>query len=130
MLVPIGDIKVKKRIRKEMGDIAALANSMKRFGQISPILITKKNVLIAGGRRLEAARSLGWRTINATIAEIPDELSKLEYELEENFQRRDFTPGEAAEAAKKIQRLRNPSIFRRIFNAIRRFIKRLFKIED
>ena len=130
MLVPINDIKVKKRIRKEMGDISALAESMKRFGQISPILITKKNVLIAGGRRLEAARSLGWMTINAVVAEIPDELTRLEYEQEENIQRRDFTAEEAAEVAKKIHRLKNPSLLRRILNAIVRFFKKLFRIED
>jgi len=129
MLVQINDIKVKKRIRKDMGDIAALADSMKRFGQISPILITKNNVLIAGGRRLEAARNLGWSTINAVVAEIPDELSKLEYELEENIQRRDFTQTEANEAAKRIYRLRNPSLFRRIIAAIVKFFRRLFMIE-
>ena len=130
MLIPIKDIKVKKRLRKDMGDIAALAESMKRFGQISPILITKKNVLIAGGRRLEAARTLGWASINAVVAEIPDELSKLEYELEENIQRRDFSPAEAREALEKIERLRNPSLFRRVINSIVRFFKRLFRIKD
>jgi ParB family chromosome partitioning protein len=130
MLVPIEDIKVKERIRKDMGDISGLADSMKRFGQISPILITKKNVLIAGGRRLEAARSLGWRTINAVVAEIPDELTRLEYEVEENFQRRDFTAEETEEAIKKLQRLQNPSWFRRILNGIIKFFKRLFRIEE
>ena len=127
MLVPIEKIKVKKRIRKEMGDIAALAESMRRFGQICPILITKKNVLIAGERRLEAARRLGWSNINAVVAEIPDELTRMEYELEENIQRRDFSLAEAQEAAGKIERLRNPPFFRRIINAIVRFFKRLFK---
>jgi len=129
MLVQINDIKVKKRIRKDMGDIAALADSMKRFGQISPILITKNNVLIAGGRRLEAARSLGWSTINAVVAEIPDEVSKLEYELEENIQRRNFSQTETIEAAKRIYSLRNPSLFRRIITAIAGFFRRLFRIE-
>ena len=129
MLVQISDIKVKKRIRKDMGDIAALADSMKRFGQISPILITKNNVLIAGGRRLEAARSLGWNTINAVVAEIPDEVTKLEYELEENIQRRDFSQTETAEAVTRIFRLSNPSLFRRIIAAIAGFFKRLFRIE-
>ena len=129
MLVPINDIKVKRRIRKDMGDIAALADSMKRFGQISPILITKKNVLIAGGRRLEAARTLGWSTINAVVAEIPDELSQLEYELEENIQRRNFNQTETAEAVERIFRLRNPSRFRRIIDAIVKFFRRLFRIE-
>jgi len=130
MLIPISDIKVKKRIRKNMGDINALADSMKRFGQICPIIITRKNILIAGGRRLEAARLLGWRTINAVISEIPAGLSQLEYEVEENFQRRDFSKEEAEDAARKIHRMQNPSIFRRMLNAIIRFFKWIFKIED
>ena len=129
MLVPIEDIKVKKRVRKEMGDIAALADSMKRFGQISPILITKKNVLVAGGRRLEAARSLGWRTINAVEVDISDELTKLEYEREENIQRQDFSGEETDEVNRKIQRLKNPPLILRIINTIIRFFKRLFKLD-
>ena len=127
MLVRIEDIKVKKRIRKEMGDISALADSMKRFGQISPILINQKNFLIAGERRLEAARSLGWNSINAAIAEIPDDLTILEYEIEENLQRMGFTKEEFEEAHRKLDRLRNPSLFRRMLAAIKRFFKRLFK---
>ena len=127
MLVSIDDIKVKKRVRKEMGDISALADSMKRFGQISPIVITKTNVLIAGGRRLEAARSLGWTSIDAVVAEISDELTMLEYELEENAQRKNFTPVEEEDASQKIYSLQNPSFFRRIINAIKGFFKKIFK---
>ena len=130
MLVPIEDIKVKKRLRKEMGDISALADSLKRFGQINPVVITKRNVLVAGERRLEAARSLGWRTINAVVADISDELTMVEYELEENAQRLDFSKEEAEEAARKIHRLQNPSFFKRILNALRKFFRRLFKLDD
>jgi len=130
MQVPIKDIIVKKRIRKDMGDIEGLAESLKRYGQITPIVISKKNTLIAGGRRLEAAKHLGWRTINAIISETTDELSRLELEVEENVQRRDFTMDEVAEATKKIYRLQNPGLFRRILDAIMRFFKWLFKIGD
>jgi ParB family chromosome partitioning protein len=130
MQVPVDDIKVKRRIRKEPGDIESLAESLRVFGQINPIVITPKNVLIAGHRRLEAARALGWRTINAVIMEFPDALSRLEYEVEENIQRLDFTPQEVAEATRKIYRLKNPGFFRRLFNAIIRFFKWLFRIED
>jgi ParB family chromosome partitioning protein len=130
MQIPIEDIVVKKRIRKDLGDIASLADSFKRFGQLSPIVINKKNILIAGGRRLEAAKSLGWRTINAVIIEAPGELAKLEMEIEENIQRRDFTAGELSEAAKKIYRLKNPGFFRRVLNALIRFFKKLFRIEE
>jgi ParB family chromosome partitioning protein len=130
MQVPVKDIIVRKRIRKNMGDITILAESLKRHGQISPIVISKKNVLIAGGRRLEAAKSLGWRTINAVILENSTELSRLELEIEENTQRRDFSMDELADATKKLYRLQNPGILRRIWNALVRFFKWLFKIED
>jgi len=113
-----------------MGDIETLAESLKHHGQISPITISKKNVLIAGGRRLEAAKSLGWRTINAVILENSTELSRLELEIEENTQRRDFSIEELADATKKLYRLQNPGFFRRIFNAIVRFFKWLFRIES
>ena len=130
MQVPIKDIVVRKRIRKDMGDIEGLAESLKRYGQISPIVISKTNVLIAGGRRLEAAKHLGWRTINAIISESSNELARLELEVEENIQRRDFNMEEVAEATKRIYNLQNPGFFRRILNAIARFFKWLFKIGD
>jgi ParB family transcriptional regulator, chromosome partitioning protein len=130
MQVPINDIILKKRIRKNMGDIETLAESLKRHGQISPIVISRKNVLIAGGRRLEAAKSLGWRTINAVILEKSTELSRLELEIEENIQRRDFTMEELADATKKLYHMQNPGFFRRICNAIVRFFKWLFRIQD
>ncbi|MDR2135740.1 MAG: ParB N-terminal domain-containing protein [Treponema sp.] len=128
MQVPIKDIVVKKRVRQDMGDIGALAESLKKFGQISPIVISKKNVLIAGGRRLEAAKSLGWRNIGAVIADIPEGLSPLEYEAEENLQRRNFSPEESAEAARRIFRQRNPGPFRRFFRWLAGLFKKLFRI--
>jgi ParB family chromosome partitioning protein len=127
MQIPVKDIIVKKRVRKEYGDIQALAESMKHFGQISPITVSKENVLIAGGRRLEAAKFLGWRTINAAVIDAGEKLARLELEIEENVQRRDFTGEEAAVAVKELNKLKNPNIFRRILNAIIRFFKKLFR---
>ena len=129
MQVPVKEIIVRKRIRKEMGDIEGLAESLKRYGLINPIVINKKNVLIAGGRRLEAAKHLGWRTINAIISDRSNELARLELEVEENVQRRDFNMEEVAEATKRIYRLQHPGFFRRVINAVIRFFKWLFKIE-
>jgi ParB family chromosome partitioning protein len=130
MQVLIKDIIVKKRIRKDLGDISALAESMKRYGQISPITISRANVLIAGGRRLEAAKYLGWRTINAAIIDAPEKLVKLELEIEENVQRRDFTGEELVKATKQLYRLRNPGFLRRLWNAVVRFFKWLFRINE
>jgi ParB family chromosome partitioning protein len=126
MQIPIEDIVVKKkRARQDMGDIGALAESMRRFGLICPIVLTSGNILIAGGRRLEAARSLGWRTINAVIAQIPEGVSELEIEIEENLYRLDLSPGEQAAAKKKLYRLKHPGFFRRIWNAVAAFFRRL-----
>jgi ParB family chromosome partitioning protein len=125
--IPLDKIIVKKRIRKDMGDIVALADSMKRYGQMSPIVLNNRNQLIAGGRRLEAARYLGWRTINAVVMDINDSLSLLEYEVEENLQRQNFSAEELAQAARRLNKLRNPGFFRRIWNAFLRFLRKLFK---
>jgi ParB family chromosome partitioning protein len=130
MQIPIEDIIVKKRIRQDMGDIPALAESMKRFGLLSPLVINKKNELIAGGRRLEAARYLGWKTINVVVLDVPEKLAKLEYEIEENMQRQNFSSDEITRAARELNRLRNPGLFRRALRAIVRFfagILRFFK---
>jgi ParB family chromosome partitioning protein len=125
--VPLDDIIVKKRIRKDMGDIIALADSMKRYGQMSPIVLNNRNQLIAGGRRLEAARYLGWRTINAVVVDINEKLPMLEYEVEENLQRQNFSSEELAQAVRRLNKLRNPGFFLRIWNAILRFFAKLFK---
>lgn len=128
MQVPLKDIIVKKRVRKNMGDLQSLADSMKRIGQISPIVITNKNILLSGGRRLAAAKLLGWRSINAIIADLHEDVYKLEYEIEENTQRCDFTPEELEKAKKRLYRLQHPGFFYRIWLAIVRFFKRLFKM--
>ena len=130
MQIPISEIKVKKRIRKNLGDISSLAASLKKYGQINPVIITQKKVLVAGERRLEAAKALGWKSINAEILEISNPIEKLEFEIEENIQRQDFSPEEEAKATRKIYQLKNPGPFRKIWNAIVAFFKRIFKIED
>jgi ParB family chromosome partitioning protein len=126
--ISLNDIIVKKRVRKDMGDIGALAESMKRYGQLSPLVRNSRNPLIAGGRRLEAARYLGWRTINAVVMDINENLAMLEYEVEENLQRQNFSAEELAQAARRLNKLRNPGFFRRLWNAFLLFFKKLFKI--
>jgi ParB family chromosome partitioning protein len=130
MQIPIQDIIVKKRIRHEMGDIPGLAESMKRYGQINPITVTQKNVLIAGHRRLEAAKYLGWKTIGVVVADVTDKITRLEYELEENIQRQEFSNEEIALATRELDKLRNPGFFRKILNAIVAFFRKLFNLSS
>ena len=130
MQVLIEDIIIKKRLRKDLGDISSLAISIKKFGQINPVIINKSNVLIAGERRLAAVKTLGWKTINAVIVDVLDPLELLEYEIEENVQRRDFSPEETAEATQRLYQLKNPSFFQKIWKAISTFFRRIFKRDD
>ena len=77
------------RARKELGDIDELTKSILIKGQISPILITKDNELIAGERRLRACQSIGI-PVHAIYREDVDDITMKELELEENIQRKDM----------------------------------------
>ncbi len=129
MLLQIGDIKIKKRIRKELGDLEPLMKSMQEYGLMNPVVVNRRLELIAGHRRLESARRLGWENIEATMMATSGELPMLELEIEENVQRSDFSPAELAEALKLLETLRNPGFFRRLWLAIRRFYNSFFGLE-
>lgn len=125
MLVQVKDVIVKKRIRKELQDIQALKESMSRYGLMNPITINSNNELIAGHRRLEAAKELGWNSISAVVIDPKNEILELEMELEENIQRSPFTKDELIEGYERLEKLRHPGFFRRIWNFIVNFFKRL-----
>lgn len=86
--VPISTINDKDRIRKDYGDIAELAESIKQNGLLQPIVITLNGLLIAGGRRLRAMRTLGWQDIPVTYFEVADEITLRILEVEENVRRK------------------------------------------
>jgi len=123
MLLQLCDIKIKKRIRKELGDLEPLIKSMHEYGLMNPVVVNSRLELIAGHRRLESARRLGWEHIEATMMATSGELPMLELEIEENVQRSDFSASELAAALKLLEKLRNPGFFRRLWLAIRRFFK-------
>ena len=127
MLVPIKDIKIKKRVRKDLGNLEDLKDSLRTYGLLNPITLNSKYELIAGERRLQSAIQLGWTSINANIVDNLTEVEQLEMEIEENNQRKEFTDTELMEGYKRLQRLRNPGFFYRILL----FFKHLFqKIAD
>jgi ParB family chromosome partitioning protein len=126
MEIPIDSIIIKKRVRSDLGDLRSLMKSMRVYGLMHPIIVNSKNELIAGQRRLESAKQLGWRKIPAVIVDRENELEKLELEMEENLHRRNLSADELAEGYRRLDKLRNPGFFRRIWNAIRSFFKRLF----
>lgn len=121
MLVNIKDIKIKKRVRHDLGDLEALKNSLRTYGLLNPITLNNKYELIAGERRLQAAKQLGWTNINAVIQSNLYDLEELEMELEENNQRKEFTNEELLEGYRRLEKLRNPSIWRKIAKLLKSF---------
>lgn len=107
--VPVSDIKVDKRLRRNRGNLGRLAQSILRVGILHPVVVDSDRNLIAGLRRLEVVKGLGWKTVPATIVN----LKNLEAgELEENLARKAFAPSEIAEIGevlehREIQRRKN-----------------------
>ena len=123
MLIPIANIKVKKRVRKDLGNLEELKASLRTYGLLNPITINSKYELIAGERRLTAAREIGWTNINANVVDNLTEIEQLEMEIEENNQRKEFTEEELLEGYKRLEKLRHPNFFYKIYL----FFKKLFE---
>ena len=128
--VEIKSIRIKRRIRKDLGDIEGLAESLSRFGQLHPIVITRKKVLVSGRRRLEAARILGWTTIDAITIASRDSTQLLELELDENVQRYQLTQDEVEDTLARLERLKHPGFLCRIWRAFIDFWRKLFGLDD
>ncbi len=127
MLVRIGEIQIKKRIRKDLGNLNELAESMNIHGLMNPIVITRDHMLIAGQRRLASAKKLGWEKIEATIVDAPTKIDKLEMEIEENIHRKDFTANEIVDAYSKLEQLKNPGFFQKLLQRICKFFNKIFR---
>lgn len=86
--------------------IEELTHSIKEKGVIQPLLVREVKSgyqLIAGERRLRAAKSAGLSKIPIIVRKI-SEAELLEYSLIENLQREDLNPVEEAEAYKKLMK--------------------------
>lgn len=105
--LPIATVTVSSRIRKDTGDIEGLAVDISKRGLINPITVMDcgdgKYQLIAGLRRLEAVKGLGYSDIRSSILSPMDAGEALRLEYAENVQRKDFTVTERLEYAEKIK---------------------------
>ncbi len=88
----------RKNFNKE--SLAELADSIKRYGIITPLLVMKKDdhyEIIAGERRWRAAKLANIKEVPVILAEY-DDIKKTEISLIENLQREDLNPIEEAGA--------------------------------
>jgi ParB family chromosome partitioning protein len=81
-----------------------LAASIKEHGVLQPLLVRKKDPgyqLIAGERRLRAAKQAGLSTVPVVVKAL-DDRTVMEIALVENLQREDLNPLEEAEAYQRL----------------------------
>ena len=128
MKINVNTIIIGDRIRKDMGDMERLVNSIRKYGLIEPIVINKDKKLLAGARRLEAVKRLGWREVEVRVIETKSELDQLNLEMEENLIRKQFTQDEYNFAISRREFLLHPSLYVRIKKFFLNLIKWILRI--
>jgi N6-adenosine-specific RNA methylase IME4/ParB-like chromosome segregation protein Spo0J len=98
--LPIDQIEVGFRYRKDLGDVRALADSIAEVGLLHPVVVTSSGRLIAGQRRLQACRQLGWTEVPVTTVDL---LQAARGEAHENFVRKDLLPSEIVALKRAIE---------------------------
>lgn len=84
-------------------DLVELADSIREHGLVQPIVVRSRGdryQLIAGQRRLAAARKLGWERVPARVLDVEDR-QMAEIAIVENLQRRDLDALEKAASFKQ-----------------------------
>ena len=122
--IPIGDISPnprQPRSRFDRSELVELGASIQEHGIIQPLIVTQsaapdKFTLIAGERRLQAARLAGLQNVPAIVREATEQ-EYLELALIENVQRSDLNPVETAIAYRQLSedfQLSHDEIARRV----------------
>ena len=105
--IPLSEIRVnpnQPRRDVEHANLEALATSIADHGVLQPILVTETldgYRIVAGERRVQAARLAGLERIPAVIRQLADR-EQLELALVENVQREDLNPIEEANAFRQL----------------------------
>jgi ParB family chromosome partitioning protein len=108
--VPVDQIRLNPRQpRKDFDpdELAALQQSLSSHGLLQPIVVRETPdgyELIAGERRLRAARECGWREIPVHVVDYNEQQS-FEASLVENLQRADLNPIEKAQGFREYMQL-------------------------
>ncbi len=98
----IEKIQIGFRYRKDLGDLRTLAASIDDVGLLHPVVVTPEGRLIAGQRRLEACRLLGWSEVPVTVVDL---YQAARGEAHENFVRKDLLPSEIVALKRAIEPL-------------------------
>lgn len=107
--IPVESIRANPRQPRrdfDQEDLDGLAQSIEQHGLLQPVIVTEgesegEYTLIAGERRLQAARQAGLEAVPALLREVDDK-TRLVLALIENLQRTDLNPLEAAEGYRQL----------------------------
>lgn len=103
-LIDVEPNKDQPRQRFDSEKIDELATSIKEYGVIQPIIVTKEDEhykIVAGERRWRAAKKAGITEIPAIVREYSEQINK-EVALIENIQRENLNPIEKARALREL----------------------------
>lgn len=116
--IPIDQIDIGERFRKDYGDLNQFIYSINKNGLITALAVgvtetlkisskgSKPYTLLAGGRRMAAVTQMGWTTVPCKVYDQP--LTELDYrsiELAENLDRKEMTYVEEVALKKQIHEL-------------------------
>ncbi|MGH9972441.1 MAG: ParB/RepB/Spo0J family partition protein [Nitrososphaeraceae archaeon] len=92
------------QLRSTRNNLEELAESIKKIGLLQPIVVRINNLgsfeVVAGNRRFNACKKLGWRKISCHLVELDDK-SAFEVSIVENIQRQTLNPVEEGLAFRK-----------------------------
>ena len=104
-LLPLNELSVSPlNVRKYVGDLTDLQNSIASIGLLQPIIVRPskgKLEVVVGQRRFLACKALGWTTIPAVKRDITDR-EALILSLTENVQTDSIDPIDRAEGVKRL----------------------------
>lgn len=108
-MIPVSQIIANPRQPRstiDSSDLEELSASIREHGILQPIIVTQDGntgsfTLVAGERRLRAAKAIGLESVPALVRSVNDQ-QRLEFALIENLQREDLSPLEAAQAFQQL----------------------------
>ncbi|TGK03863.1 ParB/RepB/Spo0J family partition protein [Leptospira semungkisensis] len=113
-------------------DVGDLVESMKRLGLIEPIVVRKqgkKFQIVAGERRFQAAKILGWKSVPVVETEASEDRC-YEIALAENEKRKSLNPWEVGRAIQFLRKERKKTAEEvgKILGYTERYVKQLSSI--
>lgn len=86
---------------RDHGDIEELKKSIEEIGLLNPITINQHNKLLAGRRRFQAVKELGWVDVPCSVVTTFEKSSDLKIAIVENIHRKQLTTVEMSIAIKE-----------------------------